>query len=600
MLTKNRTLFYLVLILLLAALVRLVGSTHFTLWTDEGWTTWFVQDQNPLLTMGRLLRSRHPPLFFITLATWQNFAGTSHLAMRFPEIMMGIFATAVVYRLAADVFNLRVGLYAALLFSVLDIAVYYTQEVRHYGWLMSIGALTSMLFLRFIKEPSNRHWLMYSISVTLLMLTHYFGIFIMGIQFLFGMFLWRADRPQKRRLVWGWVFSVVMYAPWLPVVYFSFGNVERGVGGFPGSYGSSLQDLMSLLTLLFGGQLALLGAMYAIGLANMRRWSIDRLYLLVTGMGLFAVMFAMNEWRGVLTPRMVSFLTPPLMVVCAYGITQLQRRYQPIVLAISVVISLITMPNIQPRANLADPVAYLASQYEPGDLIVQELGKTDFATTYEIEQAIDDPNWIGTVWVEEPAEMVQEFTPDLEATQRVWVIHWVHAPIILPRLQEGYLGYQLVEHTSYANTPDVPIPDEEVDVYLFERPIADDPLTFGESLILDDAIFSGQQQADDSLFLELWWQASESLGKDYSVAVHLRDAEGNIVAQLDEAIADLPSSQWKIGEAVHSRHALAIPADAPVGDYDLTLAVYWYQEPNAPLETVNGPVVTLGPVTISE
>ena len=91
MLTKNRTLFYLVLILLLAALVRLVGSTHFTLWTDEGWTTWFVQDQNPLLTMGRLLRSRHPPLFFITLATWQNFAGTSHLAMRFPEIMMGIF-----------------------------------------------------------------------------------------------------------------------------------------------------------------------------------------------------------------------------------------------------------------------------------------------------------------------------------------------------------------------------------------------------------------------------------------------------------------------------------------------------------------------------
>ncbi|MCB9460565.1 MAG: glycosyltransferase family 39 protein [Anaerolineaceae bacterium] len=599
MLTKNRTLFFLILILLLAALVRLVGATSFTVWTDEGWTTWFVHDGDPVNTVIRLLNDRHPPLYFIVLAMWQSVAGNSHLALRLPEIWMGIIGTAVVYRLAADVFDRRVGLYAALLFSVLDVAVYYSQEVRHYGWFMTVGVWTSLTFVRYLRNPSGRRWLIHSLSVVILAYSHYFGVFLMAIQVVFGIFLWRTSYQQKLRLMGAWVFAAVLYLPWLPVVYLSLGSFERGVGGFPGSYGSSLDDFMTLITMLFGGQLALLGSMYLLAVFNMGRWNLERLYLIVTGIGLFAFFFAINESRGVLAPRTVAFLSPPLVVICAYGINLLPLRFQAVVLGVSVMISLIATPNIQPRVNLADSVGYVASQYEPGDLIVQELGMADFAASYEVGQAIDTPKTIASTWVTDPPAFVQEVTPDLEATQRVWVIHWVHAAIVLPRLQDGYLGYQFIGHWTYDNDPAVPIADKEVDVYLFERPLADDPVMFGEVLVLQDAIFSPQQQPDDSLFLDLWWQANEPLGKDYSVAIHLRDAAGSIVAQTDEAIAEQPSSQWAVGEDLHSRHVLAIPADVPPGDYDLTLAVYWYQEPNNPLPTEDGALYSIGQVTVA-
>ncbi|QPC82908.1 glycosyltransferase family 39 protein [Phototrophicus methaneseepsis] len=595
---KVRILFWMTIILLLAAMVRIIGSTHFSLWTDEGWTTWFVQDWSPQYTALRLIRSRHPPLYFMTLAGWQNLAGNTHIALRFLEIGAGVITTAIVYRLTADHYGKRAGIYAAALFSVLDIATYYNQEVRHYGWLTMAALWTTFVFFRFIHNPNRRRWLLYVFSVTLLMLTHYLGGLIVLVQVFFAMVLWRVPHATKRKIVWAWFFAFLLYTPWLPTFFYSYGNVERGVGGFPGSYTNSLEDVMILLGMLFGGQLALLGSMYLIGLLNVRRWRLPDLYFLLTGIGFFAGMVVLNDWRGTLTPRMISFLVPSLMIFCGYGITQLPKRYQPVILGVSVLLSVVTAPVIQPRVNLPDPVAYLEEQYTPGDLIILEMGRTDFAATYEVQQALGSPEILASTWVTDPPAFINEITPALEAHQRVWVMHWVHAAIALPRLQENYLGYQLVAHETFENAPEVPIADKEVDIYLFER-LDDTPVaTFDETIVLQDAIYGESLQPGTPLYVDLWWQTNAALDRDYSVGLYLRDSNGAVVAQVDGPLAERPSSQWQPGELMNQRYALTLP-EAP-GTYSLGSSVYYYETPDSPLQAEDGPVVSLGEVIVTQ
>jgi hypothetical protein len=186
----------------------------------------------------------------------------------------------------------------------------------------------------------------------------------------------------------------------------------------------------------------------------------------------------------------------------------------------------------------------------------------------------------------------------LAAHDRVWVVHWVHAAIVLPRLQEGYMDFEFVSQASFENAPEVPIADKEVDVYLFQKPDETPITAFGDDIVLQDAIFADALPADSPLYVDLWWQTNASLDRDYSVSLTLRDASGAVVAQADGPLADLPSSQWQVGEQVPQRFALT-PPQTPA-TYSLTASVYYYETPDAPLQTASGTIMELGEVTISQ
>jgi len=79
------------------------------------------------------------------------------------------------------------------------------------------------------------------------------------------------------------------------------------------------------------------------------------------------------------------------------------------------------------------------------------------------------------------------------------------------------------------------------------------------------------------LALTLHWQAIETPGDSYAVFVHLADASGQVLAQDDGTPGDgtLPTAGWLPGEYVADPHQIAIPAEAPPGEY--RLLVGWYR-----------------------
>jgi hypothetical protein len=83
-------------------------------------------------------------------------------------------------------------------------------------------------------------------------------------------------------------------------------------------------------------------------------------------------------------------------------------------------------------------------------------------------------------------------------------------------------------------------------------------------------------QAGEPLRFKLYWRAEQAIPKDYSVFVHLVDANGQLLAQQDAAPAagNAPTSWWRSGDLIPDEHELVVPAGSRAGAYMLELGVY--------------------------
>lgn len=80
----------------------------------------------------------------------------------------------------------------------------------------------------------------------------------------------------------------------------------------------------------------------------------------------------------------------------------------------------------------------------------------------------------------------------------------------------------------------------------------------------------------ESVTLSLYWQARAEMDRDYTVFVHMLDADGNIVAQSDHQpqAGNYPTSIWDAGERVRDEFALNLPNDLANGKYQIKIG--WY------------------------
>jgi len=107
-------------------------------------------------------------------------------------------------------------------------------------------------------------------------------------------------------------------------------------------------------------------------------------------------------------------------------------------------------------------------------------------------------------------------------------------------------------------------PEQEVDANLGGRAI----------LLGYDA--PGTAVPGTSLPITLYWQALEPDGKDYTVFIHLLDANGQLVAQTDGQPQEsrYPTSIWESGEQIKDDHLLILPGDLVPGQYKLFTGLY--------------------------
>src|SRR5262249_45592527 len=75
--------------------------------------------------------------------------------------------------------------------------------------------------------------------------------------------------------------------------------------------------------------------------------------------------------------------------------------------------------------------------------------------------------------------------------------------------------------------------------------------------------------------LQLRWQASAPLTRQYKIFVHIFQRD-KIIAQHDgQAIGELrPTTTWQPNESIQDQFAIQLPPDAPTGNYQLRIGLY--------------------------
>lgn len=633
----------LILVLLVAAWLRMVGAGAFPVSTDEGWTTWAIHEATFGAIVDVVAADRHPPLYFLALGYWSQIAGDSRIALRLPNILIGVLTVALVFRIGGDTFGRTaragredVGWYGMLLYGLLPAAVYYTQEIRHFGWFVAAVCVSSLLFLRILRRP--RVWLLvvYAISVAATMYLLYFGVWIMVVHLFVGLVLWRGDASinwrvsprDKGRLIAAWLGAFALYIPWLVViVQQQWGLLGSGITAQPWSYGSNLGDVLRLLDLLMGGGLALTAGLYVVGLwgslvsdrtdvtlglrlAN-PAW-LAELFIVLWGLGLFVLMAIANNFTGVLSARTTIFLSPALMLVVGAGIVRLRIGVRWSLLAGFIGVSLVLPPLIQPRLDYHTAADALAERYRAGDLVVLETGWDDNAFRYEIGLALgDDAEIVRTLpWVNNrdlPIPVIAEIGEQIAAERRVWVVQWHQSPQVMPYLDAGNDDFQRVETietyvgAQYAGRFAASGAADTVEIALFARPDDGfDPVTFGDTFRARDVVFAEAVMAGDGLDVDVWWSAAKSPELDYSLGVYLLDEAGALVAEANGALlADDPTSGWSPDDRVrYGSYRVMIPAELAAGDYELAMAVYHFESADDPLVVGGADRLRLGSVVV--
>lgn len=597
-----------VLILLLAAVMRIGNAAHNSTWSDEGWNRWVVADTSVQTIFSRLATNHHPPAYFMGLAIWKNIAGDNRLSLRFLAIAAGMLSVALIYRIGADQFGHRAGLFSALLFSVFEQSVYYGQAVRHYGWLVLGVCLMLLLFLRVLKNPRSSLLLAYALCIAFAMYTMYLAVFIWAVQVLAGLFLWRGSLREKSRLFMAWVGAGLLLLPWL--VYAlpeQWHKVQAGIiKGYHNSFSTTPANILSMSDLLLGGQFVIGAALIGLALwqiAQNRR--LTQSVIAASGVGLFALLLVLNLFVGLLSERTLFFLLPSILLLMGYGFQQLQPRFQGLMAGAMLVWMVFTPQGIIPRINSDGVATTIAEVYNPGDFVLLETGFDDVAFEYELLLTLPTENrQVFRSYYEydypDDAAMMSRLNTLLETQQRVWLVYWNVPPRMAEYLQSlGFTSTQQDTLSIGENDPLYPI-FPTIEITLFTRPdLTSETHTFGGLFELQDALVTETIPRGANLQVDLWWSPLQPIDRDYSIGVFLLDEQGVTRLQHIGPDATQPTTTWDVDHLYFDRHTLPIPADLPSGTYSVIANIYWWETVESlPVDGGEGGYIDVGKVVV--
>lgn len=593
---KKRAVWSMVAILFLATITHFNDIETRSLWADEGWTLLLAAGDTPAKIVQTLAYDQHSPLYFLGIHYWIDATGNSEFAIRAFSAFWGILSVAAIYQVGRLSFGGSVGLMAAGLLAIWDFSIDLSQDARQYSILLFLSLLSTAYFLRYLKTETRSHGIGWFIVSVLALYTQYmFGV-VLILQLLYALFVVRP-LPRLIDVVIRWGLICAAFLPWFPV--FIRQNQVRWddplfyQSGLPNTEATFILMRDALLTQQFGLVLGLL----MVGLVTLRytpQFNLQSpppqaIWYGVWAVGYVGLIVFLNEQREILRLRIFILALPPILLLIARGLSNLQQVPQVFLLTILIGVNLLTVDSYQTKPPWREVTQQVTERHQQSEPVLMDIWVGDFPTRYYIEQQMgNDTPWLSIR--EFKREQGDLFLPSLQAYLQAqdafWLIRWnddfdpYDDLLVSMGFQRTASPYQLHEgNRLYAHRYDR-LTDETIAV-------------FGESVTLlkQNTHLEGQ-----SLTVSLWWVAQESLPVDYSISVFVYDADDNLIAQND-APPLTPTTTWQPDQIQFDQHMLTIPP-IPNGDYQIGVRVYWYVEPDNPLAVNDSDFVTIGSISI--
>lgn len=220
-----------VLLLSIGGAARFLELDFQSPWLDEVHT---LNEVAPTLSVKEILNlievtEPAPPLYFVVTHYLVKIFGYSTFVIRAFSAILGILGILAIYLLGTEVFNKKVGILAATLLLFNHFHIYYSQEARMYSLLFLSATMSFYLFSKFVKDPCLKFALLYSLGVTLLIYSQFFGFFVLASQCVLLFFYFFSSNKIirialfKYSLIAG-IITIILY---IPAYRFLFAAMER-------------------------------------------------------------------------------------------------------------------------------------------------------------------------------------------------------------------------------------------------------------------------------------------------------------------------------------------------------------------------------------
>lgn len=608
--------FAMLAIVLMAGLFRwhMLGAQ--SLWYDEGAS--FGQSQRGVLDVVANVRNNvHMPLYFVSLALWEDLTGSSEFSLRALSVLFSLVSLSFSYAIGRRLYGAWVGVLTGALVALNSFSISYAQEARMYAMLAAWAGWSMYALVAFIQArdtaQQQRHALSLALANTLGAYTHISYAFVMLAQgvlmagyFLQQMLSARRVTPSLgREVLLYWLANIATIIAIIPFA----GNLLTNAESQPNLTAPiSLAELISVLLgwlavgntypAHIGGMsivlvfFLLFGLIIPPKLAGRRgiAWglALPVLWVLVSCAAYVYLGFYERYLRFLLPAQLGMALwlargawvlwhwrtrdkTPPLMYVPRFA-----ALFASFALLYSMAGGLWHVyhdPAFQ-RADWRGLAQHIAQRATPQDaVIVAPSGLNDiFGYYYRQAQASADLSPLP----QDKTRLLDDLQALMAGHQDVYAVYYgveEHDPDNLIRRT---LGAELfpVQEIWWDDMRFAHYARAELGKAL---PI---DARFGEQIVLASAALSATPQAGGVLALELLWQAQADIGQSYAVFVQVLNAEGVLVAQRDSMPQDgfAPTHTWRAGQSIRDRHALALVGrDAlplPRGEYRLIMGLY--------------------------
>ena len=415
----------------LAILVAVGGAVTRFVTTSSMWLDEALSVNIASLPLGdipeALSHDGHPPLYYVLLHLWSELFGHGDIEVRALSGVIAVITLPVAWLAGRRAGGPTLGWLTLLVAGALPFATRYGSEARMYSLVMLLVFLGWLAIQRALDAPRLGRLAVVALLSGLLLLTHYWSIYLLGTTGLLLLVLWWRGEGEARtarlRAALAVAAGGVLFLPWLP----SFLEQARSTGT-PWAEPDRITKVLALLFADLGGVdnaerilfAVVLGVLLVLGLFGRARSDVTveldlrtrpeaRWELLVAGGTLVVAVGAGYVSNSGFAPRYLAVVVPLVILVAAWGLHRLQGA---VPLAVAVVGFLVVCAFGQvdvmtyERTQLDDLATIIERNGEPGDVVVycpDQLGPAgDHGLDGDFEQVtypdFGDPRFVD--WVD--------------------------------------------------------------------------------------------------------------------------------------------------------------------------------------------------------
>jgi hypothetical protein len=308
-----------------------------------------------------------PPAYYLLLGLWIRAFGDGERATHVLSLLFALGCIPVAFGAARAIFGRTTAIVCAILAALDPYLTYYAQETRMYTMAAFLSLLVAWAYVQGMLRGSRAWSVGLALSLVALLYTHNWGLFVCaGLAVTTALFA----RDRWRRAVLVGLGVLVLYAPWLPTLFFQIRHT-----GAPWSTPPNFHDLILApgAVLSGDGPLMAFALVGGTGLAARIRRRDDRertvLLALAVSVGV-AILLAWiaSQISPAWTGRYFAVVLGALLLLAARGLVTAGRLG---LIALVAVIFIWTGYSAHPdKENARQIAAVLAPRLHPGELVI--------------------------------------------------------------------------------------------------------------------------------------------------------------------------------------------------------------------------------------